>query len=90
MYACYRIGDTDDYHLADSLRDAVESMAEIGVGDVVHWVDGGCAIGLETTEFNGQNCISLFWSDGDCELTRALDIEERRLVSAWLRELQTA
>jgi hypothetical protein len=81
-----RVGDAGEYEGFDGLEEALDYLNELSVGEVTGWVDGPCAIGFETPNFWGCDCISCFWGDADAQLTRRLTGEERTLMEANLME----
>jgi len=86
MLIWIRIGDTGEYESFDGLEEAVAYLNELGVGEVTDWTNGPCAVGFNTPNFHGQDCVSCFWGDTDANLIRPLDTEERAAVQAGLEE----
>lgn len=81
-----RVGDAGEYEPFDGVEEALEYLNELNVGEVSGWVDGRYAVGFETPNYHGIDCISCFWGDADANLTRPLSGEERTLMEANLLE----
>jgi hypothetical protein len=86
MMLWIRVGDAGEYEAFDSLEEALACLNELRVGEVTGWTDGPCAVGFETPNFWGRDCVSCFWGDADANLIRPLDGTERTLMEANLEE----
>ncbi|KKN66697.1 hypothetical protein LCGC14_0468830 [marine sediment metagenome] len=83
-----RLGDQSDYEayfelheLLNELEDVDQAYGDKGIGQVTEWRD----LGFETTEFRGNNYISLYVGEDDKpDPVRDLDDHERRQVEQTL------
>ena len=75
-----RLGDNGDYESFDDLDAAIACLNEGRAGLVTAWVNENCGIGIETTNYSGDNCISLYWGDKQADFVRELDASERKIV----------
>jgi len=81
-----RVGDCGDYEPCNGLNDALAYLNELNVGEVTGWTNGPCAVGFETSNFWGQDCISCYFGDADANLIRPLNAAERAAVEDGLKE----
>lgn len=82
-----RVGDAGEYEPFDGIQEAVDYLNELGVGLATNWTNGPCAVGFETPNFHGCDCISCFWGDSDANLIRPLDAGEKAAVEGCLEEV---
>lgn len=76
-----RTGDWSDYLAFDNFTELVDDLVSMEAGSVIEWRE----YGFETTEFSGNNYISLYvGEEGDEDPTRDLDDEERQQIEAAL------
>ena len=85
-YLWARVGDAGEYERFDDLGAALDYLNESSVGQVDGWMDHGRAVGFETPNYWGDNCISLYWGDTSANLIRPLDATEQALVENTLEE----
>lgn len=55
-----RCGDADNYNEFDDFDDVAEYMTQMGVTHPLHQY---IAYGVTSSEFHGNNYISLYWGD---------------------------
>lgn len=81
-----RVGDAGEYEsFGDDFDALTDTLYEASVvADDIVWIEKG----LQTSNYPGQDYISLFWGDGRSEPIRDLTFEERRMVVSNLRNLE--
>ncbi len=82
-----RVGDAGDCTDVGDVYGAVDDLNEMQVGKVTAWVDGPRLLGFETPNYHGNDGISCFWGDADCNMTRALNADERRYLENTLKDV---
>jgi len=81
-----RVGDAGEYEQFGDLGAAFDYLNELSIGEVEGWLDGPHVIGIETPNYWGDNCVSIFWGDSEGNLIRPLDRTERILTENTLLE----
>ncbi len=81
-----RVGDAGDDYDHFSLEEMVDTLNDLQVGKVDHWVAGYPGFGFATPNYHGHDFVSCFWGNVEGNFVRYLTPEERVYVESNLKK----